>query len=155
MAPSSTPWDELKIEELKRLWAQGYSARDIAHELGAEFTRCGVLGKINRLGLSRRKPEQQRKPREFSVKRGRPIVRRPVFTAPQTPPQPPQIPQPPPEPAKPRMRRLQLMALQEHHCRWGIGDPVKRPFYFCAADTAEGKVYCEFHFRKSRAKRGC
>lgn len=146
MAPSSTPWTAYKIEELGRLWAAGYSARDIAHELGEGITRNAVLGKIDRLGLSRRRPPQQ-------VKQVKPRAarRRPVFTAPSAPPAP--EPPPPCEPVKkPRMRRLQLLQLGDGHCRWPVGDPHAHPFYFCAADRAAGEPYCAFHMRKAFAK---
>lgn len=145
MAPSSTPWNELLIGELKRLWAEGYSATDIARELRGAVSRNAVIGKVNRLGLSRRKPEQPR-PRKPTIKRGRPIVRRPVFIAPP-PQQQQQQEQPPPLEPSPRMRRLQLLQLEDNHCRWPYGDPMQRPFYFCASDTTDGQSYCPFHMR--------
>lgn len=154
MAPSWTPWTDLLVEELTRLWAEGYSASVIAEKLGGGMTRCGVLGKINRLGLPRRKPPppargQARKP----VKRGRPIptyvrTRRPVFQPSPTPSEPP-APAPAQPPEKPRMRRLQLMQLQDHHCRFPFGDPLRRPFFFCGADTTDGKIYCDYHFERA------
>jgi GcrA cell cycle regulator len=149
MAPCATPWNEHLIEELKRLWADGLAARDIAEALGGGISRCAVLGKVNRLGLDRRRPSSPRKPRAQTVARGRPIVRRPMFV---TPPSPPPLP---PAPGRPRMRRLQLMQLAAHHCRWPFGDPHSHPFYFCAADCALGDPYCAFHMAKAfvRARR--
>jgi GcrA cell cycle regulator len=151
MAPIFSPWTDLLVEELKRLWAEGYSATLIAGMLGDGMSRCAVLGKINRLGLERRKPPQQRKPRELTVKRGRPILRRPVFQ-PSAPPSPPPPP-PPCEPEKkPHMRRLQLLQLTDRHCRWPVGDPQRHPFYFCAADRAAGDPYCAFHMGRAFAR---
>src|SRR5262245_35851794 len=149
MPPASTPWTEWKVEELRRLWAAGYSATEIAGELGGGFGRCAVLGKVNRLGLTRRKPPQPRKPQAATVPRGRPVLRRPVFIAPAKE-QPPMLE--PPLPSLPRMRRLQLMQLGERHCRWPFGDPMTRPFYFCAADRALGEPYCAYHMARAFAK---
>lgn len=151
MPPAFTPWDDLKIEELKRLWAAGYSATQIAQELRDGISRNAVIGKINRLGLERRKPPQPRERARPRVKRGVPIVRRPVFIAP--PPSPEPLPPLPAEPEKkPHMRRLQLLQLQDHHCRWPYGDPHGHPFYFCAADRKQGDAYCGFHMRKAFAR---
>ncbi len=44
-------WSADRIETLKRMWAQGASARDIAERLGG-ITRNAVIGKAYRLGLS-------------------------------------------------------------------------------------------------------
>src|SRR5262245_30952661 len=117
---AQTPWSELKEAELRQLWATGASARDIAKQLGDGIGRCAVLGKVNRLGLSRRKAPQPRKPRDQTVKRGRPILRRPMFRESQ-PQQQPQRQQRPPRPEAPPlvgMRELPLIALQDGHCRW-------------------------------------
>lgn len=46
-------WSDDRIERLKALHAQGKSAKDIAADIGG-VTRNAVLGKIHRLGLSRR-----------------------------------------------------------------------------------------------------
>jgi GcrA cell cycle regulator len=140
MAPCATPWNEHLIEKLKRLWADGLAARDIAAALGGGISRCAVLGKVNRLGLTRRRPPGPRKP--YAHPRGRPILRRPMFTAPPPPPPVPTL-------SRPRMRRLQLMQLADHHCRWPFGDPHSHPFYFCAADCALGEPYCAFHMAKA------
>jgi GcrA cell cycle regulator len=47
-------WTEANVEQLKKLWAQNWSAGQIAAEFGPECTRNAVIGKINRLGLSGR-----------------------------------------------------------------------------------------------------
>ena len=46
-------WTKTKVEKLSRLWGQGVSARDIAEKLG-EVSRNAVIGKANRLGLSKK-----------------------------------------------------------------------------------------------------
>src|ERR1700726_4879491 len=46
-------WTEERVETLKKLWADGLSASQIATELGG-ITRNAVIGKVHRLGLSGR-----------------------------------------------------------------------------------------------------
>ncbi len=46
-------WTEERVELLKKLWAEGKSASQIAKELGS-VTRNAVIGKVHRLGLSNR-----------------------------------------------------------------------------------------------------
>jgi len=50
----NSPWSEERIELLKKLWADGLSASQIAAELGG-ISRNSVIGKIHRLKLSGRK----------------------------------------------------------------------------------------------------
>ncbi len=61
-------WTEERVELLKKMWAEGQSASQIAKALGG-VTRNAVIGKVHRLGLSNRtggggaapvKPEQPR-----------------------------------------------------------------------------------------------
>lgn len=46
-------WTEDRVETLKKMWAEGQSASQIAKELGG-VTRNAVIGKVHRLGLSNR-----------------------------------------------------------------------------------------------------
>ena len=46
-------WTDERVETLKRMWAEGQSATQIAKELGG-VTRNAVIGKVHRLGLSNR-----------------------------------------------------------------------------------------------------
>jgi GcrA cell cycle regulator len=47
--------------------------------------------------------------------------------------------------------------LEQHDCRWPIGDPRHPDFHFCGAPQLLGRPYCELHVRmafqpmKSRA----
>ena len=64
-------WTDERVELLKKLWADGLSASQIANELGS-VTRNAVIGKVHRLGLSGRAKSpsssapRQRKPRVHS-----------------------------------------------------------------------------------------
>ena len=46
-------WTDERVELLKKLWAEGLSASQIAGRLGS-VTRNAVIGKVHRLGLSGR-----------------------------------------------------------------------------------------------------
>lgn len=49
----------------------------------------------------------------------------------------------------PQEQRLSLLQLNEHTCKWPIGDPLSPDFYFCGQHSNEGKPYCEFHSRRA------
>ncbi len=132
-----TPWTDERIAELQRLWAEGYSAGEIAVELRFG-TRSAVLGKLARLGLQRRKPERASKPL-----RAKSIVRRPVFIASKPEPLPP-----PPPPAE----GVTFMQLTERSCRWPLGEGkpewmYQRAVFFCGAARGRGFPYCPHHMR--------
>lgn len=46
-------WTKSKVDKLTKLWEKGTSARDIANKLGT-VSRNAVIGKANRLGLSKK-----------------------------------------------------------------------------------------------------
>ncbi|HEU0063228.1 MAG TPA: GcrA family cell cycle regulator [Hyphomicrobiaceae bacterium] len=135
---TDTPWTSERCEVLRQLWGEGFSAGQIAAELGG-VTRSGVLGKVHRLGLAKHRGPEFR-PGPPRPRRQR--VRRRML-----------IPTPPPLPAlRAQPRRLQLLQLRDHHCRWPIGDPHGHAFYFCAADRVAGVPYCPFHMGRAFAK---
>ena len=48
------PWTEDRVDTLKKLWADGLSASQIAGKLGMGVTRNAVIGKVHRLNLAGR-----------------------------------------------------------------------------------------------------
>src|SRR3954467_4080076 len=50
----SMGWTDERVELLKKLWMEGFSASQIAGELGEGVTRNAVIGKVHRLKLSGR-----------------------------------------------------------------------------------------------------
>lgn len=46
-------------------------------------------------------------------------------------------------------QRIGLLGLSEHTCKWPIGDPLSKDFYFCGQHSEEGKPYCDFHSRRA------
>lgn len=108
-------WTDERIELLKKDWAGGFSASQIAGRLGG-CTRNAVIGKANRLGLS-----QSDKPRL-------------TFSRPK-----PQEIELPPDQSPCAVTFLQLAA---HHCRWPIGDS---PFMYCGARRDDGSYCLRHH----------
>ena len=54
-------WTDERVEQLKKLWQQGWSASQIAKELGST-TRNAVIGKIHRLNLVARQSPKMTPP---------------------------------------------------------------------------------------------
>ena len=141
-------WTDERVELLKKLWADGLSASQIAAELGG-ITRNAVIGKVHRLGLSGRAKSpssatpRPRKPRASGMLRvSRPAVRGNTALAYDYDVEPePELVEIPIE------QRKTLLQLNEHTCRWPIGDPGSTEFFFCGGDTANELPYCAYHSR--------
>ena len=138
-------WTEERVEVLKKLWLDGYSASQIAKQLGDGLTRNAVIGKVHRLGLSgRAAPSQPQRP---AFKATRPIR-----------PAPPPVPvpvlrraEPAPEAPTPvfaceEIGSATVLTLGSHMCKWPIGDPSSEGFSFCGRAASEGP-YCGQHAR--------
>lgn len=168
-------WTEERVELLKKLWLEGLSASQIAGILGDGVTRNAVIGKVHRLKLTGRAkpassaPRARPAPRSPAVRRvssgstssslGALMKRRSMPAAPiqgatalkiqeefQTEAYvAPQVQ----ELFIPVEERLTLLELNEHTCKWPIGDPLTTDFYFCGQHSNEGKPYCEFHSRRA------
>lgn len=153
-------WTEERVERLKKLWADGLSASQIAGELG-NVTRNAVIGKVHRLGLSgRAKPTRSSAPRPRKPRAGggmRP-QRGGYVTVGNTALKADQeldyVPRGKPAPAPlaelviPVAERKQLLELTESTCKWPVGDPTAEDFYFCGRHSEPGSgPYCEHHGR--------
>jgi GcrA cell cycle regulator len=42
-----------------------------------------------------------------------------------------------------------LLDLEQHDCRWPIGEPRQPDFHFCGERQAAGRPYCELHWRQA------
>ena len=148
-------WTDERVELLKKLWAEGLSASQIAGRLGS-VTRNAVIGKVHRLGLSGRATTSRMKshrPRpRMAAKRmakggrfaplGNPAFRALYAEA--------DAYQPPVEELViPANERKYIQTLTECSCRWPIGDPQASDFHFCGKNKVPGLPYCEFHARRA------
>lgn len=152
-ATNSVSWSPERVEQLKSLIGAGYSCRQIAEEIGV--TRNAVIGKVNRLGLSRPKgvPAASRDATERKRAPWRPKILTQQALLLRLPPEP-----------LPRLedisifdgRGCSLLELSAGKCRWPINEPGAENFCFCGNTPLEGFPYCAGHARiayKSAARR--
>ena len=143
-------WTDERVELLKRLWADGLSASQIAAELGG-VTRNAVIGKVHRLSLSGRAKQSSaprpRRPRATKAPRPqRPVTIGNTALKLQRAPQPRRLPALE-DVVVPIPLRKSILALDEKTCRWPIGDPTAEDFSFCGHAPRENAPYCEYHAR--------
>lgn len=94
-------WTESRTNTLRRLWAEGLSATQIARELGG-VTRNAVIGKVHRLGLPSRATASRSNSKQSQ----------------------------PRKPAAPTVLQPRAFALGGG-CRYPIGDPQEAGFHMC------------------------
>ena len=134
-------WNDERVEQLKRLWAEGLSASQIASKMGG-VTRNAVIGKVHRLGLSgRATPAKPQRGRTFEG------VEHEVVEIQHEPVMKPIIPEP--EFSAPLVLdtgdMTTVATLKNNMCKWPIGDPSRDDFHFCGQSTSSGKSYCAYH----------
>ncbi len=149
-------WTEERVAELKKLWAEGHSASQIAKRLG-NVTRNAVIGKVHRLGLSGRATPSRPVKRPPRLARPKPQhVARQAGTASSAPAQSaPQEAAPPPvirevnvEPQRlPNGEMVTVLTVKDTMCKWPVGDPADPAFGFCGHPTHDGAPYCTEHAR--------
>ena len=131
-------WTEEKVTKLKELWGKGNTASQIAEIIGG-ISRNAVIGKAHRLNLSAKiktrtatssqnfdnsnseKNIQSRKGRKSRFKS---LIIDKDF-----------------EPESPK----QLEELDENSCKWPIGHPDEKSFYFCGRSSLKDFSYCKLH----------
>jgi GcrA cell cycle regulator len=155
-------WTDERVEILKKLWAEGLSASQIAAQLGG-VSRNAVIGKVHRLKLSSRgrataAPARQKKVASATPSAKPAVVRsttvtRTVATVGATAlqaqfeavPVATHVYRPVEDVVVPISRNLQLVELNERTCKWPNGDPLSEDFHFCGNDAAESGPYCKYH----------
>ena len=139
-------WTDERVEQLKKLWAEGLSASQIAGKMGG-VTRNAVIGKVHRLGLSGRatpaSPSRGREP----IAPSEPTVLTPRTNAAPEVEDKPLITSP--EVSQPVVLdtgdKTTVATLSRNMCKWPIGDPAKDDFHFCGQPAEPGKPYCTYH----------
>ncbi len=148
-------WTEERVELLKKLWAEGLSASQIAGRLGG-VTRNAVIGKVHRLGLAGRATSSRSsapRPRRTHVPRANRAPSLMFGTRGATALKPHYEAEQDAEPAPlvelviPLSERASIMTLKESMCRWPIGDPGEPEFHFCGRKKCGTLPYCEHHAR--------
>ena len=129
-------WTKEREEKLKELWSKGHTASQIANLLG-ETTRNAVIGKAHRLNLEARAAAKKTKP-TVNVENNNQIKPQKVGR-------------------KAKFQALlldknfeqenpkTLEELTDETCRWPIGHPPEKDFYFCGRKPENDFPYCKLH----------
>ena len=131
-------WTDEKVAKLKELWGKGSTASQIAEIIGG-ISRNAVIGKAHRLNLSakiktrtatsNREFETSIEDRKIKSKRGRRNKFKSLIIEKDF------------EPENPK----QLEELDENSCKWPIGHPDEKNFYFCGRSSLKDFSYCKLH----------
>jgi GcrA cell cycle regulator len=131
-------WTEEKIAKLKELWGKGNTASQIAEIIGG-VSRNAVIGKAHRLNLSAKiktrtatsnhKFQNTLENKDLKNKRVRGSRFKSLIIEKDF------------EPEQPK----QLEELDEKSCKWPIGHPDEKSFYFCGRSSLKDFSYCKLH----------
>ena len=131
-------WTDEKVAKLKELWGSGKTASQIAEIIGG-VSRNAVIGKSFRLNLSakiktRKATSNQNFDKSVEIKninskRGRKSKFKSLIIEKDF------------EPENPK----QLEELDESVCKWPVGHPDEKNFYFCGRSSLKDFSYCKLH----------
>ena len=140
-------WNEEKVSKLKELWGKGNTASQIAEIIGG-ISRNAVIGKAHRLNLSAKiKTRTATSNQNFEnsieennnkTKRGRKSKFKSLIIEKDF------------EPENPK----QLEELDESSCKWPIGHPNEKLFYFCGRSSLKDFSYCKLHLLNASQPKG-
>ena len=131
-------WTDEKVAKLKELWGKGNTASQIAEIIGG-ISRNAVIGKAHRLNLSAKiKTRAATSNQSFEntlgnknrkIKKGRRGRFKSLIIEKDF------------EPENPKT----LEQLDENSCKWPIGHPDEKDFYFCGRSSLKDFSYCKLH----------
>lgn len=152
-------WTDQMVEELRKMWKEGLTTGEIGKRLNV--SKNSIVGKVHRLGLSGRPSPIKKKEEEVSA----PAAEKSAKPAPE-PVAVPAKKKPEPElksarsaapkycACKGNKAKVGLTELDNHTCRWPVGDPKDDNFHFCGKKVRIGQTYCEEHSAQAYVKPG-
>ena len=155
-------WNDQIIRRMLELLQEGKSASHIARVLsemaGQELSRNAVIGKLHRMRKAGQIPQAeeppaqrqtataQRTPARSGKDRGQPAISGALALETKVQPAPQAEPAPKLEVvAEEKGLVADIMDLNQHTCRWPIGDPGEEGFCYCGRKPQSGLPYCERH----------
>lgn len=160
-------WTDEMVDQLRAMWKEGLTTGEIGKRLGV--SKNSIVGKVHRLGLSGRPSpikkkddtevsaslapvqqakEIQKESKEKTVKEKNDckptkiektagkdsFPQHKAETNPETP-----------ATFHRRAGKTGLTDLDNHTCRWPLGDPKDENFHFCGKKIRIGQTYCDEH----------
>ena len=131
-------WTPEREEKLKELWKKGHTASQIANLIGGTSSNA-VIGKAHRLNLQARAGSKKTyskttlKNNTSTEVKTEKLSRKARFKA--------LLLDKSFEPENPKT----LEELNDSTCRWPIGHPDEKDFYFCGRSSEKGFSYCKLH----------
>ena len=140
-------WNEEKVSKLKELWGKGNTASQIAQIIGG-LSRNAVIGKAHRLNLSSKiktrnassiqnfnnnLEDDNSKQRQGRKSKFKSLLIEKDF-----------------EPENPK----KLEELDESSCKWPVGHPEEKSFYFCGRSSLKDFSYCKLDLLSAYQPKG-
>ena len=154
-------WTDEAVEELKKMWDKGMTTGQIAKVLNV--TKNSIIGKVHRLCLTARPSPIKKSNNSTPEKKTPKASKTPKSTTPSKPATEKVIKETKKEaaietqkPAQPVVEEtnIPLVKLDNHTCRWPLGDPKDDDFCFCGKRIKTGQTYCEEHAAIAYVKAG-
>lgn len=150
-------WTDEAVEELKRMWDRGMTTGQIAKALNV--TKNSIIGKVHRLCLTARpspiKKTDAEPQEKKQVKKEVPVKEKKKTAEPrQAKIAVKEVEAKPESKATVETTNIPLVKLDNHTCRWPMGDPRDDDFCFCGKRIRTGQTYCEEHAAIAYVKAG-
>lgn len=159
-------WTDEAVEELKRMWDRGMTTGQIAKALGV--TKNSIIGKVHRLCLTARpspikkaKPVAEKNTQQTVVsekdEKTKKTTKTPkkTITAETVKNEDTVVLEDKKEITSCNEEtNIPLIKLDNHTCRWPLGDPKDDDFCFCGKKIKTGQTYCEEHAAIAYVKAG-
>lgn len=140
-------WTDEMVDGLKEMWKQGLTTNEIAKNLGV--SKNSIVGKVHRLNLTARpspiKKKDELPTEELKTEKENDTLKAAAKAVKKITINPIEIKQLPLENNKVVSSCLKLTELDNHTCRWPLGDPRDDNFCFCGKKVRGGQTYCEEH----------